>query len=555
MRAVLERDFLSEASRPRSVVFRTVLGAVVATVVCLLLLQGTGAYGSNPDTVGRAVFIGGSIALLVLLALMTPALVVGSILSERQGLTLSLVLATPVGARSFAAAKLLSRWGVTLLIAFAALPCLALTTLFGGVSGTQLEGIVVTSLALSLEMAAWSLWFSSISRRLATAAVLSFVAPLVRWILAGFMMGWIGSQDWATAAIGATFPIGPAAELIEPGTFAQLPGIPDTPALPWAGRLLLEQPWWAYLAFAALGAGAAVAAAGSRLKSESEPRESLLARTGKGRRWFRGRPPAGNPVTWKEVRLLNSASSRPLFYGVLAAQVLILVLCSKAVEDKEGILLLVAALTTLISFVAAVSGAAAFGHERAQGTYDLLRISLLTPGQIVRGKLAGVFVGLGFLASVPVGTALAGLLGGSAEPLVFVAILAAIAVGPGSWALIGSACAVLSKSPRAALVRTCSLFAILLVGLPLLGVLFGVIGSWSGKFEVYLFMASPPAATWGFLDWVHELQAPQREFFDFSKEMRAGLWSEAAMAVLGIVLLLLLSRLLARRLDRDREAG
>jgi ABC-type transport system involved in multi-copper enzyme maturation permease subunit len=553
VRAVLERDFLFEASRPRVVVLRTVLAAAVAAIACLVLWQGLKESGVSRDTVGTVVFVGGSLTLLILLMLMTPPLVVGSILAERQNQTLPIVLATPVGPFAFAAAKLLSRWGVALLIAFAALPCLALTTILGGVSGTQVEGLAVTALALSLEMAAWSLWISSGSRRLGTAVVFSFLLPLARWMGTGFLQDWMERGDWSVAILAATCPTGAAMELTQAGRFYWLHGVSATAATSWPGRLILERPWWAYLAFAALLAAAAVAAAGSRLRTESEPRTSLLDRTKRRRRWFRGRPPAGNPVAWKEVRLLDSATSRPLFYGVLAILILVFLLGAKEVPDRSGILVLVSAMSALLSFVAAVSGAANFAHERTQGSYDLLRVSLLTPRQIAWGKLAGVFVGLGFLASVPVSMSLAGILCDSVTPLTLLAILVALVVGPGSWALCGAVLAILSPSPRAAVVRTCALFAILLVGLPLCGVVYSYLGHWRSDETAYLFMASPPAAAWGFLDCSRaENRLPGSEF---DASSRAGLHWTAAAALIAIALYWALPRLLAWRLDRDRETG
>lgn len=551
MRAVLERDFLFEASRPRIVLLRTVVAAAVATIAGTVLWSAAGGSGLNRDEVGSGVFLGGAMTLLVLLLLMTPPLVVGSILAERQNETLPIVLATPVGPFGFAAAKLLSRWCVALLLALAALPCLTLTTTFGGVSGLQVGGLAVTAFALSLEMAAWSLWVSSNSRRLGTAVVLSFLFPLARWTGTGLLGGWMGSGGWPVAFLWGTGPVGSVAELIRAGSFDSMTGGTATTATPWAGRLLLAQPWWDYLAFAAVLAAASVLAAGRRLRTESEPRVSLLDRTKRRRRWFRGRPPAGNPVAWKEVRLLNAGTSRPLFYGVLAALVAIFLLGRRSIEREDDILVLLSAMIALISFVAAVSGASTFAHERTQGSYDLLRASLLTPGQIARGKLAGVLVGLGFLASVPVCTALAGILCDSVTPLTFLATLVALVAGPGAWALSGAVLGILAPSPRAAVVRVCGLFVILLAGLPLCGALLVTLYRTWPEAYAHLFMVSPPAASWGLLDCAR--QAHHGVERDFGDPSRAGLHWTAAGALLAVVLHLALPRVMARRLDRDRE--
>jgi ABC-type transport system involved in multi-copper enzyme maturation permease subunit len=563
VRAVLERDFLSEASRTRAVVLRTLLAAVVSATVVVMLFTWPQEYGMDADVFGATLFRGGSVAVLLLLAMLTPPLVVGSVLAERQNDTLPLVLATPVGPRSFAAAKLLSRWWVSLLVAFAALPCLALTTLFGGVAWIQVVGLVVTCLALSLEMAAFALWLSSVSRRLATAVVLAFLLPVARWILAGVCMDGLGPgvnpfECWASATLGATSPIGAFMEMMDPGGFSGGTGLGGAGNYSGAGRVLLEQPWWAYLAFSVLAAGAAVAAAGARLRSEAEPRESLISRTKRGRRWFRGGPAGRNPVLWKEARLLNTASSRPLYYGVIAGMILLFVLCIDAVKRDHQILGVVAGMVTLIAFVAAVSGAASMGHERTSGGYDLLRASLLTPGQIVHGKYAGVLAGLGLLAVVPLATGATGILCGSVSLPTFLGMVLSVVLLPASWAAAGMWCGVRSARPRTAIVRICAVFALLLIGFPFLGLMLALNRHGNNDLAEFLAVATPPATVWGFLEGFRtwsERMGPGSGYGPSSSDtfIGAGLVWTCSFTVLGILMTLLLPRFLAKRLEEDRD--
>jgi ABC-type transport system involved in multi-copper enzyme maturation permease subunit len=564
MRAVLERDFLFEASRARAVVLRTLLAAVVSATIIAMLFTWPRDLAFDADVFGATLFSGGAVAVLLLLAMLTPPLVVGSILAERENDTLPLVLATPVGPRSFAAAKLLSRWWVSLLVAFAAIPGLALTTLFGGVAWLQVVGLVVTALALSLEMSAVALWVSSVSRRLATAVVLSFLIPATRWILAGMLMDFLDGRSspagdlvpWLGALSGGTSPVGPFIEMITPGEFAQIPGLGGAIGLPWAGALLLAQPWWAYLAFSTVAAGLAILASGARLATEGEPRQSLVSRSKRGRRWFRGRPAAGNPVTWKEVRLLNTASSRPLFYSVIAAMLLIFILGIDAVQDDDEVLGIIAAMVTLISLVAAVNGAATFGHERSSGGYDLLRATLLSPREIVHGKQAGVLAGLGLLAAVPVSTGLIGLVCRSVGFATFLGILVVVVLFPGFWAAAGMWCGVRSDRPRTAIVRVCAIFAVLLVGFPVAGALIAF-GGRNGPDELGAFVAiaTPPASIWAFLEMVKQMAEPYGEFRGFEDEFTASgfVWT-VSWGLIGTLLTLLLPRFLAKRLDRDRDS-
>ena len=71
MRAVLERDFLFEAARPRAVVTRTVVAGLVSLTACMALWIGTERAGLTTDETGSAVFISGTCALLILLALLS----------------------------------------------------------------------------------------------------------------------------------------------------------------------------------------------------------------------------------------------------------------------------------------------------------------------------------------------------------------------------------------------------------------------------------------------------------------------------------------------------
>jgi ABC-type transport system involved in multi-copper enzyme maturation permease subunit len=561
VRAVLERDFLFEASRTRAVVLRTCLAAVVAAAACITFGFLSGESSFSRDQVGLFVFDAGSIALLVLLSLLTPPLVVGSILEERQNETLPLVLATPIGPHGLAAAKLLSRWGVALLIAFAALPALAMGTLFGGISGTQLLGLVVTALALSLELAAWSLWISSISRKLATAVVLSFVLPLARWFGTGYLMAILkhaqysgGNAEGRLAFLGVacSSPLGPVPELVYPGALGEILGNRGTSFGP-LDRFLLTQPWWLYLAFAILFAATAVALAGARLRREGEPKESLLSRTKFGRRWFRGRPPARNPIVWKEVRLLNTSSSRPLFYGVLAVLLLALVFGLPDILETNFLPVTMGWMLALVALVAAVTGAAAFGHERSRGGYDLLRASLLTPAEIVRGKLAGVCTGLGFLAAPPLCAALLSVIMGNLPPSGLVGVLLAMAVVPGAWGILGLWIGIEAPTPRTAVVRATAFFGVVLVGLPLLGLLLAVLDL-GGKESFTLFaMGSPPATVWGVIESLRPVE-PGWNNRNRDPEFPALMWGLLFGALAGVCAAGL-PRILARRMDRDRGEG
>ena len=99
MRAILERDYLAEARKPRAFAARTAPGLFGALVIVFGTLAGGTLAGRDYDRIGSEAFEALSVALFVFLLLTTPFLLVGSLLPERQGNTLEILLATPEGAR------------------------------------------------------------------------------------------------------------------------------------------------------------------------------------------------------------------------------------------------------------------------------------------------------------------------------------------------------------------------------------------------------------------------------------------------------------------------
>jgi ABC-type transport system involved in multi-copper enzyme maturation permease subunit len=558
LRAVFERDFLSEASRPRAVILRTVVAVVVATAVLLLLDFGLRNSVYDPDRAGVKVFRAGASTLLIMLTIVTPPLVVGSILAERQQETLPLLLASPVGVRRFALAKLLSRWSLSLYVALAAFPCIALPVLFGGVSGSQVLDLGILTVALVLEVAAWSLWISSVSRRFATASVLALVLPPARWTVSGFAIGWILERDstgaltdaarWTALLLCDTTPFGGVVEMMEPGAFAR-EFLGNRGTAPWPD-FLVARPSLVYFAFAVATAAVAVFLAAERLKREAEPAESILVKTERRRRWFRGRPGIGNPIAWKERRLLNTASSRPLFYGVLGLMALTTLLGSEAFVHTETSIVVLIAEISLLSLVAAIQGAASLGHERDQGGWDLLRASLLSPADILRGKLAGLVLGISFLAAIPLCQILISLAMDGIEPRTAAMIAALLFLMPLSWGLVGFRVGVASARVRTAVVRVAAIFAGALVGLPCLAAVLMALDVSLDHVAVWVASGSPPAFLWQMLISVERLDFFRQQSMWFFGFAWGTLWS-----ILALVLYIRLPVLVARRMDGERDTG
>jgi len=575
LRAVLERDFVSGTTRPRAFLARAILGALVGGAVLLAWAATPEWRRDRPDETGAMLFQVGAATLLALIALLAPTLASGVILVERSRDTLPLLLATPVGPVRIALAKLLACGGTVLSFAAGAVPPLTLVVLFGGVSGADILRFVAFALALTLEQSAWGVWVSSRTRKVATGIVLSLLLPLVRWVGTMLLLLLItrGNDDlFRTTAfhvVISTTPFFSLFSIFEPGEVLRemsRSGITS----PLAQVLL--HPVTIYAAFAVLWAGLAVWSASRRLAVEAEPAvpRGVLARLRP--RWFdrlreglraRLRRPlqdGANPMTWKETRLLNTASSRVLYYGVLAfmlaTETFFLFVVGPELgrgsrsDDWHGLLSFHSA---AIGLVAVVSGAAAMAHEKTQGTYDLLRATLLSPGDIARGKTAGVLAGLLLLVAVPVGHLSILVVAGSLHPLAAAGGMALLLVHAWLFAVIGLHRGAVESSAARAVTKALVAYVVVLALCPLAYLLYGVFVQFRGDGPVeWILPGSPLVAIpslMGFLE-----QSARGNLTGWARDWALGsaAWSGLWLLV-AAVRHLGLARAIAR--DLDREAG
>ena len=578
MRAVLERDFLSEVGRPRAFVFRTLAAAVVAIVLVLVFVENSWEFRRRPDTVAKTLFMGGSLAVLCVLAVLTPPSVVGSVLEERQRETLPVVLTTPVGPFGFAAAKLIARSLSVLAWAAAALVPLASVLLLGGVEIGQILDFGMIAVGAVLEMAGWGVAVSSMTKRLASAAVLSYLLPFVRWFAFGVAAAfWLEPPSGMRFAGPYTFhPAGPTALLSAtpfPGVLRMVePREWDrflTTVYRASGRTppdAARQPAAAFLLTGILFAGAGVLAAGWRLRREAEPGRS----PGSGwlmRKLRRPVPDEGEPLKWKETRLLNAAASRPLYYSVLVllavAEIAFIFVCSAWPSSDSDLRKFACGILAgelgLLGLVAAIVGAASIAHERSSGTLDLIRASPISPAAFLRAKVAGTMRGLLFLGLFPL---LHLLIMGALRIVGFATLLLAAGYAlliPLCWAWIGTAAGLSSRRPATAVARAGAAFGVMLIGLPLAVVAIDIVER-SNDLQEFLIAGWHPATVWFGLEGLEILFHPEG-FSDWYRPRGLRDEHEAALVWTGITLAVTLyawwraPRRAAVVFDRERDGG
>ena len=382
MRAVLGRDFVAEGCRDRAFALRTLAGGAAALLLGTRALTTLG--GVALDEAGAEAFRGITAALFLLLAAATPALLAPSLLEERRAGTLDLLLASPIGVTGLVAGKLLSRLGTVLTWAAAALPPLSLALLFGGTPWSRFFDVAAGLLGTAVEAGALGLLVSCGARRTATAALLAYLLPALHWSIVPAL------RQAGLAGTGSTW------EAVLAGT-TPLPFLEG--ALPGAGLR--------FLLFALLLAAAALPAAGFLLLREAPARRAPRRR--RMRLPFEDRVRAllfrDNPVAWKESLFLDTAWSRLLFLllaGVLlAGEAAFTVLQARGRWDAETNQAWLLACFSALAGVAAVQGASTASAEKNGPTFDILRATPLTSGEIARGKLAGLSAGLCLLMAVP----------------------------------------------------------------------------------------------------------------------------------------------------------
>jgi ABC-type Na+ efflux pump permease subunit len=383
MRAVLERDLLSQGTRPRAFLVRGVVVAAAAFMVLGGVLGSRWAFGYlEPKTFRIASWM----ALFSLVAL-TSAAAADCVVEERIRGTLPLVLATPEGPGGFALGKFASRAALALALFAAVLPLLAMCKLLDGGAWSRLVLFTMLAAAVILECVSWALLASTVSRRFESAALLSLGLPPARWwatIALGRLL-WPGSQGAAWLSTGLT----PVPSLLGYGV---PPGPCPRGELVGLPALLRLGPEPLYLAFAVVFAVLAVRAAAALLAREGTwtlPTPRRLRLPLHRAAWRRALQ--YNPVFAKD---LLGARGVATLIGLGVASVAIGAGAIYAASGPGGLPKVPKLHVTILSFavtassaLAALAGATLLAQEKAAGTLPLLRITRLSHSRMLAGKI------------------------------------------------------------------------------------------------------------------------------------------------------------------------
>lgn len=470
---ILEREFVSICRTKRWFVLRSVfVGALVAASWLVLALT-----PEHESTAMLGKFYFGIVGFVMLMAvsLATPGLTIDAIVAERNQETLDVLLTTPLRALRILAGKLLSRIFLVVVVAAAAFPIVAVATLLGGVRGDQLLALAQLVLGAVLFLGGTTLVFSTFSRRLATAAVLSYVVPIafvVLYPVAFFLFAGSAGRPGTEAFyyFACTHPAIAFGFLMEPIGRLHGPGIE-----PWTGWLIT---------------GAATAAVGLLVSARRLARERA-GDVGGARRVKADRPETRrqtrrrramlrmvSPMAWKEARPGGSRSpvlARIVLVLMLGGGILSLVLAgyeNDELDEAYTHVLIATAQSFLLLVLVTVNAAASVAVERQQRTLDLVHVTLVESREIVHSKILGAARSGALLAILPLLHLVLGIMVSELNPaslLVFAGMLALLVM---LFATMGVSTSIRAPRPGKAVTRATSRLGLLVLGLPLLSVIF-----------------------------------------------------------------------------------
>jgi ABC-type transport system involved in multi-copper enzyme maturation permease subunit len=119
----------------------------------------------------------------IMVAILTPASVAGSIADEKERRTLEFLLATDLRDREILFGKLASRVGNLILFLFAGLPILALMQFFGGIDPDLVIAGFTATVLIVLTLAALGMAASVLSRKARDAIALTYLAAVAYIVL------------------------------------------------------------------------------------------------------------------------------------------------------------------------------------------------------------------------------------------------------------------------------------------------------------------------------------------------------------------------------------
>ncbi|MBN1511056.1 MAG: ABC transporter permease subunit [Phycisphaerae bacterium] len=447
---ILVRVVGGKSRRPRHLWLRFIyLGALVGVVMISLMSSGSSATSSLSDLARGAsqTFRWASIVQLALMCVLAPVFTADAITQERDAQTYNILLTTPLSNAQIVLGSLLSRLFFVVTLLLSGLPVFLLTTLYGGVTTSQIvESFVIAG---STALITGSLAISVSMIRVGTRrTIFSFYLLIGTYLLAVYAFGqWNLTRvpEAPTSVTGAQMSWLAA---FHPFLCMQVAlnqvQAPDVAHVAHYGRLakyFIAYPHTMYVVLSTLSSVVLILVSLFFVRRSAKEGESnfwtkvrgWFTRGGNGERHRTPRAVWRNPVAWREAATRASALSRgfltyALVGGGLLTAILLLAYYGNGTFTARGIrewlhvVVLIEFATILL--IATNTAATAITKERESNTMDLLLCTPLTSRYIVWGKLRGLVSFAVPLICVPVASlllfALYDVVRRAADPAVFI---------------------------------------------------------------------------------------------------------------------------------------
>ncbi len=401
---ILDRELLSLFRTGR--VFAVQVGVAVFCTLLIGLRWPDAAQVDLAGTRSREVFVLFGYALLASVVLLVPSFPAASIVRERQQRTLVLLLHSPLTARSIYFGKLVATLGFVLVLIALSIPAASACHAMGGVSLTQqllpLYGVL---LILALQLGAVGLWVSSRSRSPDSALRVTYGCVLALVVFSMmphfFLQGSVSIPAKVASYLRFVSPLPAIMELLGHRDIGQRGASDSVSAV---GH---------YVGFALLTvAGLAIATIrrlGYRMFDQQRSQGVITDQRSGGQQFFRRLAfivdpqrrkseigPLANPVMVKEFRCRQFGRLHWLLRLIAACAVISLALtwvttlgsADWGVETIGAIMVVMQ--MSLIVLLTPGLAAGLISSELESGGWRLMRMTPMSAGRILRGKLLSV---------------------------------------------------------------------------------------------------------------------------------------------------------------------
>ncbi len=410
---VLFYDMVRTARRSRYVIMRLLYSLLLLAILVLMFLQAdVRGRDMQRDSalMAQAFFCIFMIVQIVMVVLLTPAYVAGSIAEEKDRKTLEFMLATDLNNREIVLSKLLSRVGNITLLLLTGLPILSILQFMGGVDAElMLAGFAGTGLTM-LGIASLSILQSTLFQKPRDAIGVTYLILIAYLAVATTSMAMAkgGATNWTLWEDGPKW--GDVSQVLNAGN--PIAAIIDVEHAMNRAALGADLPGIVQRYAWFHGSISAICIAWSiyRLRSIAL-RQTVGGKAARLAWWERHRPPIGDlPMMWKELNIEGRMKLNWLAWGVVVILVVLTLgsgllilsvyLWDLALGGRRGwhelakptnwwFRIAGTGVGSLMILVVAVRASTCISNERERDTFDALITTPMSSNAILGAKLLG----------------------------------------------------------------------------------------------------------------------------------------------------------------------